>query len=140
MLIHTKPKPRCSLLAKDEVAVMGSSLVPKCSNGECLVSTPLFMHTQAFLLALFPGLPRFFCSSVCVDNNTRIRVLLSMQTEEQKKNGLGLGTRLHFCYIYHNNTEKYSVKYMNAAYCYVMQSHGFQVICDDDTLLLSKVV
>ena len=63
-------------------------------------------------LASFPGLPRFFCSSVSVDNNTRmwkggkkralphpciiraaknapfrIRVLLSMETEEQKKTG-----------------------------------------------------
>ena len=50
------------------------------------------------LLASFPGLPRFFCSSVSVDNNTRmwkggekppfrIRVLLSTETEEQKKRG-----------------------------------------------------
>ena len=60
-------------------------------------------------LASFPGLPRFFCSSVSVDNNTRmrkggekrgraaknaevsppfhIRVLLSTETEEQKKRG-----------------------------------------------------
>ena len=44
-------------------------------------------------VASFPGLPRFFCSSVSVDNNTRmrkpfrIRVLLSTETEEQKKRG-----------------------------------------------------
>ena len=50
------------------------------------------------ILASFPGLPRFFCSSVSVDNNIRIRkggekfsppfrirVLLSTETEEQKK-------------------------------------------------------
>ena len=49
----------------------------------------------------FPGLPRFFCSSVSVDNNTRmwkggetrfsppfcIPVLLSTETKEQKKQG-----------------------------------------------------
>ena len=55
-------------------------------------------------LASFPGLPRFFCSSVSVDNNTRmqkggekrgisppfhIRVLLSTETEEQKKRERG---------------------------------------------------
>ena len=48
------------------------------------------------ILASFPGLPRFFCSSVSVDNNTRMRkggemppfricVLLSTETGEQKK-------------------------------------------------------
>ena len=49
----------------------------------------------ALNVASFPGLPRFFCSSVSVDNNTRmrkggeirIRVLLSTETEEQKKRG-----------------------------------------------------
>ena len=57
----------------------------------------------ANFVASFPGLPRFFCSSVSVDNNTRMRkgfrVLLSTETEEQK-NGVGLGTRLlilHVC-------------------------------------------
>ena len=46
------------------------------------------------MVASFPGLPRFFCSSVSVDNNTRMRkgrpsasVLLSTETEEQKKRG-----------------------------------------------------
>ena len=47
------------------------------------------------------GLSRSFCSSVCVDNNTRMRksgeecraALPSTQTEEPK-NGVGLGTRL----------------------------------------------
>ena len=48
-------------------------------------------------VASFPGLPRFFYSSVSVDNNTRmrkgfsppfrIRVSLSTETEEQKKRG-----------------------------------------------------
>ena len=40
----------------------------------------------------FPGLPRFFCSSVFIDGCGRaalfrIHVLLSMQTEEQKERG-----------------------------------------------------
>ena len=45
------------------------------------------------LIASFPGLPRFFCSSVSVDNNTRMRKgrpsasVLSTETEEQKKRG-----------------------------------------------------
>ena len=41
-------------------------------------------------IALFPGLPHFFCSSVCIDNNTQMRkggVSLSTQTKEQKKRG-----------------------------------------------------
>ena len=46
-------------------------------------------------VASFPGLPRFFCSLVSVDNIIhgsgraafRIRVLLSTETEEQKKRG-----------------------------------------------------
>ena len=50
------------------------------------------LATCTLQLASFPGLPHFFCSSVSVDNNTRmrkggIRVLLSTETEEQKKRG-----------------------------------------------------
>ena len=55
--------------------------------GVASTSYPLAIH--GLYIASFPGLPGFFCSSVCVDNNTwmrkgfRIRVLLSKQTEEQ---------------------------------------------------------
>ena len=62
------------------------------------------MYSRGQSLASFLGLPHFFCSSVSVDNNTwmrkggekrlprfsppfRIRVLLSTETEEQKKRG-----------------------------------------------------
>ena len=30
----------------------------------------IIIPTQCIAVALFPGLPRSFCSSVCVDNNT----------------------------------------------------------------------
>ena len=70
-------------------------------------------------LASFPGLPRFFCSSVSVDNNTRMRkggekrgraaknaevfhvfrrpstsVYYCQRKPKNRKNGVGLGTRL----------------------------------------------
>ena len=44
-------------------------------------------YRYTWLVASFPGLPRFFCSSVSIDNNTRIRVSLSTETEDQKKRG-----------------------------------------------------
>ena len=54
-------------------------------------------------LASFPGLPRFFCSSVSVDNNTRMRKggekrpsAYCQQKPKNRKNGVGLGTRLHY--------------------------------------------
>ena len=71
---------------------------------EIVVSVYNYVHLHLFYrktLASFPGLPRFFCSSVSVDNNTRMRkggekpflnrVLLSTETEEQNKKQ---GTRL----------------------------------------------
>ena len=33
----------------------------------------MFRASMACLVASFPGLPRFFCSSVSVDNNTRMQ-------------------------------------------------------------------
>ena len=57
-------------------------------------------------LASFPGLhvPRFFCSSVSVDNNTRMRkggekrpsasMYYCQRKPKNRKNGVGLGTRL----------------------------------------------
>ena len=64
------------------------------------------------LLTSFPGLSRFFCSSVSVDNNTRmrkgglplfsppfcIRVLIinCQRKPKNRKNGVGLGMRLHY--------------------------------------------
>ena len=53
-------------------------------------------------LASFPGLPRFFCSSVSVDNNTRMRkggeklhpCIIVNGNRRTEKNGVGLGTRL----------------------------------------------
>ena len=43
-------------------------------------------------IASFPGLPRFFCSSVSV-----IRVLLSTETEEQKKRGRPGNEAMYAC-------------------------------------------
>ena len=58
-------------------------------------------------LASFPGLPRFFCSSVCVDNNTRMlfrrpsaSVYYCQRKPKNRKNGVGLGTRLPISVCY----------------------------------------
>ena len=59
-------------------------------------------------LASFPGLPRFFCSSVSVDNNTRMRfrrpsvsVYYCQRKPKNRKNRVGLGTRLFWSLIPH---------------------------------------
>ena len=70
-------------------------------GGDIKLHTYHHGNSSGAIVASFPGLPRFFCSSVSVDNNTRmrpkgsekrsppfrIRVLLSTETEEQKKRG-----------------------------------------------------
>ena len=79
----------------------------------CSRSLPSFVHksdTDKFLcimsskdlLASFPGLPRFFCSSVSVDNNTRMRKGGEYHCQwKQEKNGVGLGTRLRISICCH---------------------------------------
>ena len=46
-------------------------------------------------VASFPGLPHLFCSSVSVDNNTRMQKGGDYcQQKPKNKNRVGLGTRL----------------------------------------------
>ena len=74
------------------------------SSKRCLMRFTVGSLTCTLGIASFPGLPRFFCSSVSVDNNTRMRkgvfrrpsasVYYCQRKPKNRKNGVGLGTRL----------------------------------------------
>ena len=68
-------------------------------------------RTSIKQVASFPGLPRFFCSSVSVDNNTRMRkggvfrcpsasVYYCQRKPKNRINGVGLETRLQNRNVY----------------------------------------
>ena len=67
------------------------------SGGDIKLHTYHHGNSSGAIVASFPGLPRFFCSSVSVDNNTRMRrkkfaalphpCIIVNETEEQKKRG-----------------------------------------------------
>ena len=80
----------------------------------------MVLSTYLLVLASFPGLPRFFCSSVCVDDNTQMRksafVYHCQRKPKNRKNGVGLGMRLYLfinraCVVLHILGRKSLINY-----------------------------
>ena len=84
----------------------------------CYLLSTAFFLTWHIVVASFPGQPHSFCSSVCVDNNTRMRK--SGDTSRRTgKNGVGLGTRLIVCMV-----ELDSLKQLTSVYyCMLLSTY-----------------
>ena len=94
-VLYKTPPSTCTFVNKP---IQGSALtrvvIPKgcfcwCKDTTCTASIVYYTCTYSpYLLASFPGLPRFFCSSISVS------VHYCQRKPKNRKNGVGLGTRL----------------------------------------------